>query len=118
VRRIVAGALRRWGHTVREAANGAEALEMAQAHSSSIHLLVTDLMMPGMTGVALAGTLRKAMPDLAVVLMSGYAEDTTNERGATEIENVRFLEKPFTLETLRAAVDAAKPSMTPSEAHV
>jgi CheY-like chemotaxis protein len=77
------------GYCVLEAANGAEALRVAEQHAGRIDLLMSDVVMPGMRGPELAERLVARVPGLRVVLTSGYAEDAALT-GAT------FLQKPFT----------------------
>ena len=69
-------------------------------------LLLTDLMLPDVAGHDLAGSLQARWPGLAVVLMSGYAEDEALRRGI-ETGHVRFLQKPFNMQTLANAIRAA-----------
>jgi PAS domain S-box-containing protein len=104
VRRIATLALRRAGHRVLEATDAHEALRIAEAGAEEVDLLVTDVVMPGMGGRALAARLRERRPELPVLFVSGYTEDEALRR---EIEALRaaFLPKPFTPEKLRAKVE-------------
>jgi CheY-like chemotaxis protein len=72
------------GFDVLVAANGGEALLCAERHPSEIHLLVTDVVMPLMSGRELVARLRAARPSIRVVYMSGYADDTVVENGLLE----------------------------------
>ena len=86
------------GYRCLEAANGAEALQLLDRHTDEVHLVLTDLMMPQMTGTELAGHLATLRPDVPVIFMSGYTEDPivrTVERDAS-----LFLPKPFTANLL------------------
>ncbi len=100
---VVTAVLEAAGHHVEVAASGAAALGRA-AHGTLIDLLITDIVMPGMTGRDLAEALRAVRPDLPVVFMSGY---TDLEQGVLQLPRSRFLAKPFSVEQLLDAVDAA-----------
>ena len=96
VRYIARTALRRAGYTVIEAASGRQALELVAAHPGTIDLLVTDMVMPQMTGRELATTLRLTHPGLGVVLMSGYSSGLIDDK-TLKAEQLDFLPKPFQL---------------------
>ncbi len=72
VRRLAQSGLKNSGYTVLEAGDGAKALELAAAHPGRIDLLITDVVMPGMSGPLLAEQLRAARPNLKVLFLSGY----------------------------------------------
>lgn len=95
VRTFAAKALRARGYTVLEAGDGPSALAVAERHAGSIQLLITDLVMPGTGGRALAGRLSAARPDLKVILTSGYADEAIARHHAGD-EGVALLRKPFT----------------------
>ncbi len=111
VRRLIRTLLHREGYTILEAANGREALEIIASYQGPIHLVVSDVMMPELTGTALTKELHKAHPQLPVLLISGY---TTSE-GVGEIDGTgtRFLGKPFTTDALTEAVRTALASAEP-----
>jgi two-component system cell cycle sensor histidine kinase/response regulator CckA len=111
VRRLIRTLLHREGYTILEAANGREALEIVASYQGPIHLVVSDVMMPELTGTALTKELHKAHPQLPVLLISGY---TTSE-GVGEIDGTgtRFLGKPFTTGALTEAVRTALASAEP-----
>jgi CheY-like chemotaxis protein len=91
--------LERFGYTVLEAPDGQTALAIAARHRAGIHLLITDVVLPGIGGRQLATQLRELRPDTLVVYMSGYADDVVLRRG--ELERwASFLQKPFTPEAL------------------
>jgi two-component system cell cycle sensor histidine kinase/response regulator CckA len=94
------------GYRVIEAAGANEAIEMASRHPEPIHLLVTDVVMPGMNGRALFESLVSARPELRVVYMSGYTDDVIAHRGVFESGTV-LLAKPFTALALLGRVRAA-----------
>jgi PAS domain S-box-containing protein len=92
VRKLLVDVLRFGAYRVIEARDGEQALELATAHSAPIDLLVTDIVMPGMSGMELADALRSRSPDLKVLFMSGYAE---RDRIRPLHENEQFVPKPF-----------------------
>jgi PAS domain S-box-containing protein len=111
VRQFVRKALQRGGYTVLEANNGGEALLIMEQHQAAIDLLLTDVVMPRMTGPQLAQRLRALRPDLPAVYMSGYAEDRVIEPGALAA-NDAFVQKPIGPEELlrhvRSTIDASR----------
>ncbi len=103
VRRVARIALESRGYGVLAATNGREALAIAEERGDAIDLLVTDLVMPDMSGRELADVLRARHPRLAVLLMSGYVDDALVRHGVVAAE-VAFLQKPFSLAGLAAKV--------------
>jgi CheY-like chemotaxis protein len=103
VREIARQFLESGGYRVIEAKDGTDAIRLAAAHRGEIQLLVTDMVMPGMTGQELAVRLQSEHPGLNVVFMSGYSE-----HGATEMANadpsVKLLTKPFSRAAILRAV--------------
>jgi DNA-binding response OmpR family regulator len=100
---LVRKALERSGFTVLEASSGEEALEVARAHEGPIHLLVTDVALPSMSGVELARSLASVRPGVKVLLISGYVGSA--DAGAAGLASGGgFLQKPFTLDALVGAV--------------
>lgn len=81
--------LESWGYRVIEAHNGAEALALFDQYGDGIHLVLTDMIMPGLTGAQLAAELARRKPGVRIVYMSGYPADHLNQPGAA------FLPKPF-----------------------
>ena len=75
VRKLVSGALQRAGINVLEAPNGDAALEIATRHEGDIHALLTDVVMPGISGPQLAYILKRTRPNLKIILMSGHTAD-------------------------------------------
>ena len=94
------------GYQVTEAANGREALAVFDRLPGAFDLLLTDVVMPVMGGLALARELRRREPSLGVLYMSGYSQELT-DLGRHEGGPEHFLPKPFTSATLVAAVAAA-----------
>ena len=103
LRRLVREDLENQGYTVLEAGDGAAAIEVSKAHPGSIHLLLTDIIMPGMNGSELARRLSILRPEMKVLFMSGYTDAATAHEGMLE-EGIALLRKPFALSTLRAKV--------------
>ena len=93
-----------------EAGNGREALLLSEAHRGKIHLLLTDVEMPKMSGRELTERIRLQRPDLRILYMSGYTDDAILRHGVRE-DGIPFLQKPFTTEALarkvREVLDAA-----------
>lgn len=95
VRSLARLALQMYGYQVLEASDGREALALSQRHKGSIHLLVTDVVMPGINGRELAEQLTRKFRDLQVLFLSGYTSDTIVHHGVLEAD-MAFLQKPFT----------------------
>jgi CheY-like chemotaxis protein len=106
VREIAARVLERAGYRVLQAAEGAEALEVARAHAGPLHLLLTDVVMPGMNGRELGVRMSEERPETRLLYMSAYTEDEVILRGV-RVAEVSFLPKPFTLDGLENAVRTA-----------
>jgi two-component system cell cycle sensor histidine kinase/response regulator CckA len=103
VREVAREFLESGGYTVIEARDGAEALRLAAQNPGGIDLLVTDMVMPGMTGPQLAGRLQEQLSGLGVIYMSGYSEHAAAEAAQSD-SSVRLLTKPFSRSAmLRAA---------------
>jgi len=100
--------LRSAGFRVLTASDGNEALEVCRKEPDEIHLLLTDVVMPYMSGSQLAERLRMLRPGLRIVYMSGYVEDAIARRGLQD-PTAKFLAKPFTsaqlLRKVREALD-------------
>lgn len=91
------------GYTVLAARNPIEALETAKEFGGDIHLLLTDVVMPGMNGKQLEEQLNELQPDSKVLFMSGYSADVIAQRGILN-EGIDFIQKPFTMKTLTEKV--------------
>jgi PAS domain S-box-containing protein len=94
VRAVLHNSLIRDGHIVLQASSGAMALELSSAHGGKIDLLLTDVVMPGMSGRDLADQLLQLRPGIKVLYVSGYNEDTVLQKGVIE-GKMEFLQKPF-----------------------
>jgi two-component system, cell cycle sensor histidine kinase and response regulator CckA len=95
VRGLARQILRMHGYAVLEAADGVEALRLAEAHPGPIHLLIADVIMPAMGGGPLAEKLVACRPGTKVLFTSGYPDDAVVQHGVPEGQ-VAFLQKPFT----------------------
>jgi PAS domain S-box-containing protein len=104
LRNLAHSILRTNGYDVLVAANAEEALSQSRAHQGSIHLILTDIVMPGMNGQSLAAEISNQRPDIHRIFMSGYSDHATLEHMLL-MPGTAFLQKPFTptqlLETVR-----------------
>jgi two-component system, cell cycle response regulator CpdR len=106
IRGLIARALLQDGHDVMTANDGAEALDVLVRERGAFALLLADIRMPVMDGIALALATARDHPDIAILLMTGYADQRERASGLnTLIHDV--ITKPFTLEAIRAAVNEA-----------
>lgn len=103
LRRLALTSLRAQGYTVFEARQGVEALTMIEQYTAPIDLLITDVVMPQISGQALAEQIRAMRPQIKVLYMSGYTDDTVFRHGLLTTE-MAFLAKPFSPQTLAAYV--------------
>jgi CheY-like chemotaxis protein len=97
------------GYRVLAARSGAEALELIDRYQGQIHLLLTDVVMPGATGKDVAQSVSRVRPDIRVLYMSGYPESVIASQGAVD-QGIQLLSKPFKaldlLDHVRAVLDA------------
>jgi PAS domain S-box-containing protein len=103
LRRLTRQFLENQGYTVVEAADGAAAVQICVAHPGTIHLLLTDVIMPGMNGRELAQRVSEIRPNIRVLYMSGYTENAIGHNGTLDA-GITLLQKPFTLHALKAKV--------------
>ena len=103
VRAMAAQALRACGYTVLEARDGADAIGVSQQYHGTIHLLLTDVVMPRVSGRQLADWLRPHRPEMKILFMSGYADDAVFRHGVLKAET-NFLQKPFSAAKLSTFV--------------
>ncbi|HLV87194.1 MAG TPA: ATP-binding protein [Candidatus Sulfotelmatobacter sp.] len=107
--------LEKQGYNVIEAADGAVAMQIAVAHEGVIHLLLTDVIMPGMNGRELAQRISEIRPNVKVLYMSGYTENVVGHDGTLDA-GVRLLQKPFNLRDLKSKVrEVLDTTSTPPE---
>lgn len=95
VRSLVCLILQSSGYKVIEARNGQEALALAKTHQSTIHLLITDIVMPTIGGRELSNKVRSIRPGIKILYLSGYSEDLLADQNELEPDSI-FLQKPFT----------------------
>jgi CheY-like chemotaxis protein len=93
VRSVLSATLRGCGYSVVEADSGDDAMRLFRANDASIQLLLTDVVMPGLSGVQLAEALQAAKPDLRVLFVSGYTDDAVLRHGIRAAK-VEFMHKP------------------------
>jgi PAS domain S-box-containing protein len=110
VRAVARDVLREHGYRVLEARTGEEAIQLATAHASSIHVVVSDVVLPGMNGPDLVSRLRRNRPDLKALFISGYGHLALVHHRILDADAV-LLEKPFTSEQLLTYVRAALTSV-------
>jgi len=106
VRTLVAAVLRKNGYIVLEAVHGEHAIELAGKSAASIHLLLTDVVMPGMSGRLLFERVTALNPETRVLFMSGYSDDAMLRHGV-QTAGAQFLQKPFAMDVLTARVREA-----------
>ncbi len=94
VRNLISHVLELHGYTILAARNGSDALDIRERHNGSIDIAIIDLVMPGLSGTALAGRLRQMMPGMKVLYISGYTDRTIHDLITGE-KSAAFLQKPF-----------------------
>jgi PAS domain S-box-containing protein len=105
LRALSARVLAERGYSVLQASNGKEALEISANYAGEIHLVITDVIMPGMGGKELASQIAAARPGIKVLFVSGYTDNAIVHHGVLD-PGVSFLQKPFTIENLTRKVRA------------
>ena len=106
IRNLVTRALRQDGHEVSTASDGAEALDLLTREKGAFELLLTDIRMPVMDGIALALAAARDYPELTILLMTGYADQRERAHGLDALIH-DVLTKPFSLADMRSAVEGA-----------
>jgi two-component system, cell cycle response regulator CpdR len=103
---MCARALTTVGHDIKTACDGSDALELLKREGGRFDLLLTDIRMPIMDGIALSLAAARDYPDLTILLMTGYADQRERAHGLDALIH-DVIPKPFTLAVLRGAVDEA-----------
>jgi CheY-like chemotaxis protein len=103
VRKLAVQILKRQGYTVLEGSHGNEALNICNKHDGPIHLLVTDVVMPKMSGRELAERIASSQPEIKVLYMSGYPDNAITHHGVLE-KGMNYIQKPFTVDGLARRV--------------
>jgi CheY-like chemotaxis protein len=106
VRELVVRALGEDGHKITATADGAQALDALQSHDGGFDLLLADVKMPVMDGVALALAAGRERPDMPIMLMTGYADQRERAHGLDALVH-DVIAKPFSIEQIRTAVREA-----------
>ena len=117
LRQLTRQSLENQGYSVVDATDGAAAIRLSQAHKGPIHLLLTDVIMPGMNGRELANQVSSSRPDMKVLYMSGYTENHIGHNGTLD-QGITLLQKPFTLPALQAKVREVLDTPPPKEIHM
>jgi two-component system, cell cycle sensor histidine kinase and response regulator CckA len=104
VRAVALAILKKFGYVVIDARDGDEAQRHCESHPHRIHLLLTDVVMPGITGPELARRLQRIRPDMKVLCMSGYTDEADHPGAASLDAEIEYLQKPFTAEALSMRV--------------
>jgi DNA-binding NtrC family response regulator len=103
VRKLAVRILERQGYKVLEASQGLDAFLIAEKYEDLIHLLVTDVVMPKISGRELADRMAEIRPEIKVLYMSGYTDNAIVHHGVLG-EGIKFIQKPFTVEGLARKV--------------
>jgi signal transduction histidine kinase/ActR/RegA family two-component response regulator len=103
VRELVGNLLRNHGYQLLEATDGTQAQSAALSHPDPIHLLITDVVLPDENGAQIARTIKRSTPDLKILFVSGYTQETISRHGVLE-RGVHFLRKPFSSKQLAEKV--------------
>src|SRR6266446_3776994 len=114
LRQLTRQSLENQGYRVIDAADGAAAIRLSQAHKGPIHLLLTDVIMPGMNGRELANQVSPSRPEMKVLYMSGYTENHIGHNGTLD-QGITLLQTPFTLPALNAKVREMLDTPPPKE---
>ncbi len=93
--RLIVETLKPLGYNCLQATSGKDAIDVLREYSGEIHLLVTDVVMPGMSGKELAETIGKKRPEMKIIFMSGYTENIIAHHGVLE-QGINYISKPIT----------------------
>jgi two-component system cell cycle sensor histidine kinase/response regulator CckA len=114
LRELIREILQANGYEVLEAEDPMKAIETVERHQGPIHLLLTDILMPGMNGPVLAQRVRDRRPDVRVLYMSGHTEDSVAQSGLVE-PGALLISKPFTQESLARKLREALGPRSPEQ---
>jgi CheY-like chemotaxis protein len=103
VRKLISKMLETQGYRILETSNGEDALLVCERRNGPIHLMLVDVIMPGMSGSELAKVLKPLYPEIKILYMSGYTDDAIVRHGFVE-KGVNYIQKPFTMERLARKV--------------
>ena len=103
VRKLAVRILKRQGYTVLEGSHGNEAIDVCKQHKGPVHLLLTDVVMPQMSGRELAERITSIRPGIKILYMSGYTDNTIAHHGILD-KGMNFIQKPFTVDGLARKV--------------
>ena len=103
VRKLAVRVLKRQGYKILEASEGGRALLLCEEFKDRIHLILTDVVMPGMSGRKLVDRLKEIHPEMKVLYMSGYTDNAILQHGILE-EGINFIQKPFSMDGLARKV--------------
>ena len=112
MRELAGQFLKAQGYTVLEAKDGIEALEIAARHEGTIHVILTDMIMPRMSGTELVKRLKAIRPDMKAAYMTGYAEYATSGNETPSNQQSSILQKPFSSTSLAEMIRAALTGQT------
>jgi CheY-like chemotaxis protein len=114
LRRLTMDLLVEQGYKVLDASNGLEAISVCQSYSDPIDLIITDMVMPKMGGMALTENLKTLRPGIKVLYISGYTDDLAEQQRLANT-GVAFLQKPFTPSALACKIRDVLEQKTPAE---
>jgi len=103
LRKLAVRVLKRQGYKVLEAPDGGNAFMLCEAYKERIHLILTDVVMPGMSGRKLADRFKEIHPEAKVLYMSGYTDNAILHHGILD-PGINFIQKPFTVDGLARKV--------------
>jgi len=103
LRKLACKILEQQGYSILEAKNGIEALKVSEENGDQIHLMIADVLMPGMGGREIEERLRPLRPEMKVIYMSGYTDNAIVHHGVLNPE-IEFLQKPISSEALKRKV--------------
>jgi CheY-like chemotaxis protein len=103
VRTFAVEGLSAYGYRVLSAADAPQAIALAESHTGPLHVLLTDVVLPGMNGREIAERIQASRPEIAVLFTSGYTDDVIAHKGVID-RGVSYIPKPYTVEQIAAKV--------------